>query len=233
MTELPFHLKTLEPLPGALDTLRYLSTLPDHSADVLTLQDALGVSSVTFGKAIRRLVTKSFVQMDSAESYRLTDAGRRAAEELAAYDAEMGGAPVQTHNTGGDLTGRLVLVVPQPLVAGRQVEVNVGTALDPDSDPIPSGADLLVRLSTVNATPAHTQDASLLLNGGPERCGFLLTPEAYTAVRVRVEVYQMMPDDADVVPCGGLYVDLPVVAQAAAPSQRAAYGAPLSFRKTE
>jgi len=231
--ELPFHLKTLEPLPGALDTLRYLLEQPDYSASVDLLQDELGVGSVTFGKAIRRLVTKSYVQMDSAESYRLTDAGRRAAEELIGYDAE-GGAPSTYSEINTDIAGRMIVVVPQPLVAGRKAEIRVGASIDDvDADGLSGGADLLVRLSAVNAEPSQTQDASLMLGGAPQSHTFSLTPQAYTAMRVRVEVYQMMPDGEEVVPCGGLYVDLPVLAQASAVSQRAAYGAPLSLRKTD
>ncbi len=231
--ELPFHLKTLEPLPGALDTLRYLIEQPDFSASVDLLQDELGVGSVTFGKAIRRLVTKSYVQMDSAESYRLTDAGRRAAEELLGYDAE-GGAPTQYGGANTDIAARLVLVTSQPLVAGRKAEITVGASLeDEDAEGLNGGADLLVRLSAVNADPSQTQDASLMVGSTPQSHAFSLTPQPYTAVRVRVEVYQMMPDGEDVLPCGGLYVDLPVTAQAVATSQRTAYGAPLALRKTE
>ena len=232
--ELPFHLKTLEPLPGALDTLRYLIEQPDYSASVDTLQDELGVGSVTFGKAIRRLVTKSYVQMDSAESYRLTDAGRRAAEELLDYDAEYGGVSSSHEDVNTDIAARLILVAPTPLVAGRKAEIMIGASLeDEDADGLNSGADLLVRLSAINADPSQTQDASLMLGGAPQSHAFSLTPQPYTAMRVRVEVYQMMPDDEEVVSCGGLYVDLPVTAQASPVGQPAAYGAPLSLRKTE
>ena len=231
--ELPFHLKTLEPLPGALDTLRYLIEQPDYSASVDILQEELGVGSVTFGKAIRRLVTKSYVQMDSAESYRLTDAGRRAAEELLGYDAEGGGA-TSYGNTNTDIAARLIVVAPQPLVAGRKAEITVGAALeDEDVEGLNGGADLLIRLSAVNADPSQTQDASLMVGNSPQSHAFSLTPQPFTAMRVRVEVYQMMPDGEDVVPCGGLYVDLPVTAQAVSNGQRAAYGAPLALRKTE
>lgn len=231
--ELPFHLKTLEPLPGALDTLRYLIDQPDYSAEVETLQDALGVGAVTFGKAIRRLVTKSYVQMDSAESYRLTDAGRRAAEELLTYDSATGGKGQKQGGRSVDIPARLVVVAQHPLVAGQKAEITVGATLEDqlDAEDLGGGADLLVRLSAINADPSQTQDASLVLGEIPLRHSFSVTPQPYTAMRVRVEVYQMMPDGEEVAPCGGMYVDLPVIAQAPA-GQQAAYGASLSLRKT-
>lgn len=231
--ELPFHLKTLEPLPGTLDTLRYLIDQPDYSASVDILQDALGVGSVTFGKAIRRLVTKSYVQMDSAESYRLTDAGRRAAEELLSYDSASGGAGVKQGGRSVEIPARLVIVAPQSLVVGQKAEITVGATLEDelDAEDLGGGADLLVRLSAINADPSQTQDASVILGASPSRHAFILTPQPYTAMRVRVEVYQMMPDGEEVAPCGGLYVDLPVTAQAAN-GQPTAYGAALSLRKT-
>lgn len=231
--ELPFHLKTLEPLPGALDTLRYLIDQPDYSAEVETLQDALGVGAVTFGKAIRRLVTKSYVQMDSAESYRLTDAGRRAAEELLSYDSATGGGGKKQGGRSVEIPAQLVVVAPQPLVAGQQAEITVGATLNDalDAEDLGGGADLLVRLSAVNANPSQTQDATLILGETPQRHSFTLTPQPYTAMRVRVEVYQMMPDGEEVAPCGGMYVDLPIVAQAPA-GQRTAYGATLALKKT-
>jgi hypothetical protein len=231
--ELPFHLKTLEPLPGTLDTLRYLINEPDFSASVDILQDALGVGDVTFGKAIRRLVTKSYVQMDSAESYRLTDAGRRAAEELLSYDAATGGVSSKQDGRSIEIPARLVVVAQQPLLAGQKAEIIIGASLEDelDAEDLGGGADLLVRLSAINGDPSQTQDASLVLGSAPQHHSFTLTPQPYTAMRVRVEVYQMMPDGEEVAPCGGVYVDLPVTVQAPA-GQLAAYGAALALRKT-
>jgi hypothetical protein len=56
--ELPYHLRTLEPLTGALDIMRALRQEPDMLAAVDTLLDQLELSERAFGKAIRRLVTQ-------------------------------------------------------------------------------------------------------------------------------------------------------------------------------
>lgn len=228
--ELPYHLKTLEPLTGALDILRYLVLQSDYSATVEELQEALGIGAVTFGKAIRRLVTKSYVQMDSAESYRLTDTGRRAAEELLDYETapDKGGT---SSSASVGVPARLVLVADQPLIAGQKADIQVGAMLEAPQD-LPEGADLLVRLSAIHAEPGQTQDASFMLTDTPQSRTFSLTPQPYTAVRVRVEVYQMLLDGEEVVPCGGLYVDLPVSEHKTASSERAAYGVSLMFSKS-
>ncbi|HRL14494.1 MAG TPA: winged helix DNA-binding protein, partial [Aggregatilineales bacterium] len=61
--ELPFHLQTLEPLPGALDIIRFLGALDEPHADVEAICETLDMSDRRFNKAIRRLVTKGYVQM--------------------------------------------------------------------------------------------------------------------------------------------------------------------------
>ncbi|MCU0475126.1 MAG: hypothetical protein MUC99_03260 [Anaerolineae bacterium] len=229
--ELPIHLKSLEPLTGALDILRYLNRQPDFSGSVSEMQDVLGIGPVTFGKAIRRLVTKSYVQMDSDDSYRLTDGGRRIAEELADYDAASGGVSRQRDDSDLLVSGRLVLVAPRFLAAGQPVELAVGASVD-QAEGLPEGADVLVRVQAVHADPARPQDVSLMVADAPQYGTVHLTAQYYDMVRVRVEVYQVMPDGEEVVPCGGMYVDLPVSVQATQSSERAAYGAALSFRKT-
>jgi Mn-dependent DtxR family transcriptional regulator len=79
-------LQTLEPLTGALDIIRYFGTLEEMTAETSEIQRSLGLSDRSFDKAIRRLVTKGYVQMDGSRVYRLTEQGQRAVEELAAYD---------------------------------------------------------------------------------------------------------------------------------------------------
>lgn len=97
MAELPFHLKTIEPLPGALDILRYLGTLDSFTADADDICDSLDLSDRRFSKAIRRLVTKEYVVMDGDMVYRLTEQGQGAVEEIADFDAEMGKRQLLLH----------------------------------------------------------------------------------------------------------------------------------------
>ena len=56
MAELPFHLKTLEPLRGALDILRFFGVIDSPTADAEAIKDTLGLSDRAMPKAIRRLV---------------------------------------------------------------------------------------------------------------------------------------------------------------------------------
>ncbi|MBK8136438.1 MAG: hypothetical protein IPK52_11460 [Chloroflexi bacterium] len=227
--ELPYHLKTLEPLTGALDIVRYLRNEPDMLAAVETLLDKLELSERAFGKAIRRLVTQGYVQMDAEAVYRLTDAGRRAADELAEYEQTTGKRATGTHTLADSaITGRVVLAAPASLTDQQPAEIHVGAALDSDSS-LNVAADLLVRLSALNAEPGHTQDAVLTLLDQPVKYTFTIVPQGYDKVRVRVQVYQLLPDDEDVVACGGFHVDLPV-GTAHSAGRPVAYGSSIALK---
>ena len=227
--ELPYHLKTLEPLTGALDILRFLRNEADMLAPVDTLLDSLELSERAFGKAIRRLVTQGYVQMDAEAVYRLTDNGRRAADELLEYETSIGESATSSHllkNYG--ITGRIVLAIPEVLTDAKPVELYVGAALDSDSS-LQAAADVLVRLSALNAEPGHTQDAVLTLLDQPVRHTFTITPQGFNKVRVRVQVYQMLGDGEEILPCGGFYADLPVTT-AGADGRRIAFGSPIALK---
>src|SRR5690606_35180973 len=116
MMDLPYHLKTLEPLTGALDILRYLASLDEPSADADEICDALDLSERTFGKAIRRLVTKKYVQIDGSLFYRLTRQGEEAANDLAQYETDNPGATEAKRSTSSLVRRRLVVVLPSPLL---------------------------------------------------------------------------------------------------------------------
>lgn len=227
--ELPYHLKTLEPLTGALDIVRFLRGEPDMLATVDTLLDSLQLSERAFGKAIRRLVTQGYVQMDAEAVYRLTDAGRRAADELAEYEHVTGKSATGAHTIhDAGITGRIVMSVPQTLTASEPVDLYIGAALDSDST-LAEPVDLLVRLTAINATPTQTQDALLTLHHAPVRHTFKVVPEAYNALRVRVQVYQLLAEE-DVIACGGFYVDLPVSGQQTT-AARVAYGSSIAVKE--
>lgn len=229
--ELPYHLKTLEPLTGALDIVRYLRNEPDMLASVDTLLTALNLSERAFGKAIRRLVTQGYVQMDAEAVYRLTDGGRRAADELAEFENATGKRATGAHTLSDvAITGRVVLAAPDSLTDQQPAELYVGAMLDSDSS-LKSAADVLVRLSALNAEPGHTQDAVLSLLDQPVRHTFTIVPQGFDTVRVRVQVYQLMPDDEDVVACGGFHVDLPVSA-AQGSARRVAFGSSIALKES-
>jgi len=66
--------------------IRYLKT-QENGADVIDIMAGTGLSERALGKAIRRLVTRYFVEMPAQGFYTLTSAGRLAAQELGVYDA--------------------------------------------------------------------------------------------------------------------------------------------------
>src|SRR5437016_2736496 len=83
--ELPFHLKALP--PEALDVLRYFGNIDMPIAHAEDITEGVGLTDRTFGKVIRRLVTKGYLQMDGDQAYRLSDQGHKAVEDIAEYDA--------------------------------------------------------------------------------------------------------------------------------------------------
>src|SRR5262245_24549685 len=114
--ELSYQLQTLEPLTGAFDIIRYLGKLGDSVAAYgEEIQDELSLSDRSFDKAIRRLSTKQYIQMDTNRAYRLTERGQSAFEELTAYD-EAGPASKETKTAALAITRRLVAVLPKTLV---------------------------------------------------------------------------------------------------------------------
>lgn len=227
--ELPYHLKTLEPLTGALDILRHLRGQPDMLAPVDVLLDDLGLSERAFGKAIRRLVTQGYVQMDGNGVYRLNETGRRAADELVEFERTTGTRATGTHAIDEfGITGRVVLAAPEALEPDKPAKLIVGAALDSDSS-LPSPVDLIVRISTVNAKVDSSQDAVLTLAVVPVHHTFTVKPSRKNKLRVRVNVYQLMSDGEDVIPCGGFYVDLPVKVGTNV-ERRVAYGSPIALK---
>ncbi|NPV68137.1 MAG: hypothetical protein HPY64_13425 [Anaerolineae bacterium] len=83
---LPFELTTFP--SGALDIIRYLARQDSYAAFDTEIIAALGLSDRAFGKALRRLVTREYVEMQYDGSYVLTQLGIEAAEAIAAHDEE-------------------------------------------------------------------------------------------------------------------------------------------------
>jgi DNA-binding MarR family transcriptional regulator len=224
--ELPYHLTTLAPLSGALDILRYLGSISAPNADSDEICDALDLTDRTFGKAIRRLVTKGYVAMDGELIYRLSNQGREAVEILREYDAANPQAPASTRRDASVVTRRLVVAMPPTLVAGEPGTLAVGLdgATDEETGVLYSPADMVVRVSVVNGDPAKPQEAVLKLSNYPVKHAFSITPGAYQQMRVRVQVFQLGPNPDDINVAGGLYVDAGVTRQAAA-----ATAAPIAY----
>jgi DNA-binding MarR family transcriptional regulator len=232
--ELPYHLKTLEPLASALDIIRFLGEL-DAPADVDEICEGLDISERRFSKAIRRLVTKGYVAMDGDMIYRLTDQGHEAVEILAEYDEAH---PEEGRGNSGDGEGssisrRLVVAIPGRLVAEQVMPVVVGLdGADEESQVLQNNADMVVRLSVVNGEPSRPQEETVELGNQPVKKVFSVIPGAYDQVRIRVQVFQLGPNPDDINVAGGLYVDADVT-RSGKPDDLIAYGADINVQVVE
>lgn len=230
--ELPFHLKALP--PEALDVLRFfgINELPIAHADEIT--EGVGLSERTFGKVIRRLVTKGYLQMDGDMAYRLSDQGQDAVEELAAYDEAAPSSKVEDDRPVAEqIKRRLVLVTPQNLVAGQPAQIHVGFNNPANNQLLDDTADVVVRLSLLNGEPTRPQEAHFQLKNQAVQQVFTVTPGLFKCLRIRAHVFQLGPNPDDINVAGGLYIDIDVLpavnANAANP---AAYGADVTLTKS-
>lgn len=233
MIELPYHLQTLAPLSGALDIVRFLGDLDAPSADADEICDALDLTDRTFGKAIRRLVTKGYVQMDGELIYRLSNQGREAVEILREYDSANPQTEIRTRTEASLITRRLVVAVPPAFVIGQPGMIAVGLdgATDEETGVLYTPADMVVRVSVVNGEPTKPQEAVLKLSNYPVKHAFSVTPRASQQLRVRVQVFQLGPNPDDINIAGGLYVDTGISRAASAiPSAPVAYGSDIQIQ---
>lgn len=223
--DLPFHLRALP--PEALDVLRFFGSLDEPMAHASYIMDELHLSERAFGKVVRRLVTKGYLQMGGDQIYRLTDYGHSAIEELAAYEDEIPPEPLDEPLpviAERQVFRRLVMVLPHGLVAGQPARVHVG--FNPTASDALQPAEIVVRLSLLNGEPKRPQERSYNLTEDLAYETFQVTPERFTRMRLRLYVYQLGPNPDDIRQAGGMYVDVPVVARRdAASDDPAAFGA--------
>jgi predicted transcriptional regulator len=219
--EMSFQLKTLEPLKGALDILRMFGTTDSDTIDADTIIDTLDLTDRTFNKAMRRLVTKQYLQMDGDMVYRMTDNGKSITEELLAYDEAVGeGGVPEPVSTKQEIKRRMLCAMPAQFNADQPAVLFVGfkEATDEHDDPI----EVVVRTTIINGEPESAEDLIFKLDNGHTAQAITVTPLAYTEVRVKMEVYQL-GEMGDINSAGGMYVDLPVRA-GNQPAQMVAYG---------
>lgn len=229
--ELPYHLKALP--PEALDVIRYFGGLESPIAHADEITEGVGLSDRTFGKVIRRLVTKGYLQMDGDQAYRLSDQGQTAVEELAEYDETAPAEQPKREVIMEQLPRRLFIAAPQKLVAGQPTEVYVGFHEASDERELAEQADVVVRLNVLNGEPMRPQEIAFELNNDHEYKTFSVTPGLYKCLRIRASVFQLGPNPDDIAVAGGLYVDLDVTAQPDANSgQLTAYGGDITLTQT-
>ena len=249
MAELPFHLKTIETLPGALDILRYLGEVDDHTADVDEICNTLDLTDRRFSKAIRRLVTKGYVIMDGDMVYRLSEQGEDAVGELAEFDEAEGNAPISVRISEDDededdsieqndfvrtsalgaVKRRLVLAIPATFTAHQVSNVVVGFNPASADNTLNASTDMLLRFSVLNGTPQQPKELPITLSNEAAHQTIEVVPGAYTQMRLKVEVMQLDNFSGDISSVGGMYVDVDVSNLGANNADLTAYGTDISI----
>jgi hypothetical protein len=228
---MPSNLQNLP--PEVLDVLRFYGATGQTSAHADEIIERTGLSDRGFGKAIRRLVTSTYLVMDGDQVYRLSDAGRRAVADVLEYDLD---TPPQDRITSSSapvsgphlVKRRLLLVAPATLKPGEPAHVQVGFAGAEFGGPLSGPTPVVVRVSALHAEAAPPTETTLQVANEPVQTAFTVTPGAFTTVRLRVELLQSDEFGYELEPCGGLYADLPV--SAAGDPQRSARGVSVSLR---
>ena len=219
--ELPMHLKRIEALPSALDILRYLYQQPSHEAEVDDICDSLNIGDIRFGKAIRRLVTLGYVQMNAHLVYGLTQNGERSSAELAEFDNATEGIDQEPQRT----VRKVYVAAPRSLVAGQQSTLQIAFAED---SRFRSPVEVVLRMETLNSTLAETDDRVIRLGSGQQIVDASLTPDWFDQMRFKLQVFQLSTDGEDLHICGGMYVDLNVQAEGM-PGEVVAFSTELTF----
>ncbi len=202
---LPFELTTMP--EQALDILRYMGRIQVDNIHADALMNGLGMSERSFSKGIKRLVTKSYMAMDEARYYRVTQKGYQAIEDIANYDAN---APADSGKHYATLAYDLCAVVNLPKALNQPTHWLVG--LEPDPMEMESLSDPTPILLRVTADGGDVSPAELTLNLSPEapsQFTELSLTAHQTPLRLRVEVFQLMEMNEPYV-SGGMYFDVEI-----------------------
>jgi hypothetical protein len=190
---------------NSLDVLRYMGQHNVEAADADMLAEGTGMSERGIGKAIRGLVTKGYLNMDSNYVYYLTDKGQQAILDLAEYDAEQAasGGEEQPEKV---VEASVIAVVSGSLKTGQPNQIQVGVN---GSAHVREETQLVIRLNVVGGS-ATPPEVTLLLTPGqaPAPANITLQPGG-DSMRVRIEGVQLI-GMADVHPAGGMFFDLNV-----------------------
>ena len=226
MTDLPFHLKTIEPLKGALDIIRLLGATDEQSVYADAICESLGLSERSFSKAIRRLVTKGYVVMDGEMEYRLSEQGQDSVEELRSYDEATGGGLELVSESEEDqdfgisesddtnetrtVARRLVVAAPVQMVAQQANACTVGVHPASENAEIDGTAELVVRVTIINGEPERPQDLIFSLDNEHAQQSLEIIPHLFSEIRLRVEAFQLGNNPGEIQQAGGMYFDIPV-----------------------
>ena len=221
---LPSDLERL--LPQALDVIRFLGLQEDGSAPVDAIIAGTGLSERTGGKAIRRLVTRYYLDMPEQGYYRLTESGWRAVQDLRTFDGEFPPADLPAEEVedqqeeSDDLPApaqpvrqarRLSMFLPKELVIRSTTILRAGfDAPAAGEPPLRLPGRVILRLNALGCEidPVDRPlEVAVSAAAGPVR--FRVTPGREGAMRFRLEAFQLMGQQS-VLPVGGMVFDLNV-----------------------
>ncbi len=213
--------------PQALDLIRYLGA-QDDPVSVDEIMAATGLSERSFGKGIRRLVTRYYAEMPFDGFYSLTANGRQAAASLREADgddAPVFAAPQEPPPAPAVLEAepeaappapdghrrQLAVLVPGELVVGAEAVLRAGFGRPVDGTvplAVPGRVVLRVRVPGCELRPAE-RPLEVPPAGPSPPVEFLLVPQGEGEVRIKIVVYQLV-DSGAMQLIGGIYFRLNV-----------------------
>ncbi len=211
MTELPPELRKLP--PKALDVLRFLGTQP-AGASVSDIISGTGLSDRGCRKAIRRLVTRYYLEMPEREYYTLSARGQEAVQTLRALD-DATTTPVFPSTSPSSRPGharRLSIFLPKALAVGLAAKFQVGFGPPlAESVPLRQAAQVVLKLSVPHCDVQPPEHVLEVTNeqGAVGPVGFRVQAERAQKVRVELTVYQRTAAP-ELLPLGGMFFDLEV-----------------------
>lgn len=214
MSLLPIDLQKLP--PQALDVIRYLS-VHDNKGTVSEIMAGTGLTARGFRKAIRRLVTRYYVDMPQQDFYTLTATGKQAAEDIEMYDGTTVPLVVpirETESPAGTArhARQLSMLVPKEFVIRKTIILRAGFDAPAANEPVPlqKPGRVILRLSApgCDVTPVERPlEVEAADPAGP--VSFRVTPRREGPVRLKIEAYQLLTQK-ELRPVGGMFFDLNV-----------------------
>lgn len=143
-------------------------------------------------------------------------------------DSALPEMPAPDHSEARIVGRRLVVALPQPLVAEQPAHITIGILPDEQAalaEPVP----LMVRLSVVNGDPSNPAELPLMLTNGVTRQDVTITPGRFNQIRLRLRVFQLSDEADEAIACGGMYVDADVVEEPDGAPTPVAFGVDTHF----
>jgi hypothetical protein len=176
----------------------------------------LDIGQRAVGRAIRRLVNYSLIQMDFNGAYQLTADGRRAHQQVLEADGSVTPSTTHVPDTAKSprVTRRLTVVMPPSIVSEQPTALYIGVNPPNANEPrLSSMAHVALRLSGIGGDlSASDITVEIPANDAAAPVKVLLTARPKIGkVRVRIDSFQIVDLDR-IEAAGAMYFDLPVVA---------------------